>query len=80
MAARVIFGPLKFPHADESLPADINTREISILVPIALAVVLLGVFPNVVLKSIEQSVRALTPMDNAQVTQLPMKHLQQTTN
>jgi NADH:ubiquinone oxidoreductase subunit 4 (subunit M) len=63
MTARVIFGPLKVPeiaghghagaehvtHAGhESHPGDINLREISILVPIALAIVILGVKPGVV--------------------------------
>src|SRR5205085_2923687 len=57
MVARVIFGPLKTPvveHDDgeHAIPGDINGREIAILVPIALAVVLLGVWPNAVLKTI----------------------------
>jgi NADH-quinone oxidoreductase subunit M len=37
---------------DDRTPGDIGRREIAILVPIALAVVLLGVFPNSVLKTI----------------------------
>ena len=61
MAARVIFGPLKFPGdehdtahhahapaANHGLSGDLNPREIGILVPLAIAVVLLGVFPNLV--------------------------------
>ena len=63
MTARVIFGPLKVPNvaghghgqpdhsahvADASHPGDINLREISVLVPIALAIVILGVKPGVV--------------------------------
>ena len=73
MAARVIWGPLKTPggehhgheavaHEAESgaeLPVDLNRREIAILVPIALMVVVLGVLPNLVLKSVEGSVREL---------------------
>ena len=61
MTARVIFGPLKVPavegddaagahgHAHEPHPGDIGLREISVLVPIALAVVILGVKPGVVI-------------------------------
>jgi NADH-quinone oxidoreductase subunit M len=61
MAARIIFGPLKFPgdghdtthHAHgESQPhgatGDLNPREIGILVPLAIACVVLGVFPNLI--------------------------------
>jgi NADH-quinone oxidoreductase subunit M len=58
MTARVIFGPLKEPHvehhhvADGDQPAlspDLTGREIGLLVPIALAVILLGVLPRSVL-------------------------------
>ena len=72
VTARVIFGPLKFPQAaDEShhpshdaavpgeLPQDLGKREIAILVPLALAVVLLGVVPSVLLDSIEKSAEQL---------------------
>jgi NADH-quinone oxidoreductase subunit M len=67
MTAKVIFGPLKTPSLaghgdaaghghgghDEKTPGDIGFREIAILVPIALAVIALGVMPNAVLKPIE---------------------------
>src|SRR5688572_21026239 len=72
MAARVIWGPLKTPHdthdhatpaqeetTGEPLPTDLNAREISILVPLALAVVILGILPNLILKPLEASVRQL---------------------
>jgi NADH-quinone oxidoreductase subunit M len=59
MTARVIWGPLKVPNVgehghgghshDESHPGDIGLREISILVPIALAVIVLGVKPGLVI-------------------------------
>jgi NADH-quinone oxidoreductase subunit M len=61
MVARVIWGPLKTPALDHGhghdndhhdAPGDLNGREIAILVPIALAVILLGVMPNAVLKTI----------------------------
>jgi NADH-quinone oxidoreductase subunit M len=59
MVARVIWGPLKTPdvnhghdEAGHEAPGDLNTREVAILIPIALAVVILGVAPNLVLKTI----------------------------
>jgi NADH-quinone oxidoreductase subunit M len=58
MTARVIFGPLKTPDAhgdaDEAHghgaehPGDIGLREIGVLIPIAVAIVILGVKPGVV--------------------------------
>jgi NADH-quinone oxidoreductase subunit M len=58
MAARVIWGPLKTPgghdtHGGEesSLPADLSAREIGILIPLALAVVVLGVIPGKMLNT-----------------------------
>jgi NADH-quinone oxidoreductase subunit M len=68
MLARIVWGPLKTPHHDDhaapdashaSLPPDLNAREIGILVPIALAVVILGVKPNIVLKTIEKPSQAI---------------------
>jgi NADH-quinone oxidoreductase subunit M len=75
MTARVIFGPLKVPgesgdahgHGHEShgnASSDIGAREIGLLVPIALAVVILGIMPNAVLNNITpnlQSIQKLTP-------------------
>jgi NADH-quinone oxidoreductase subunit M len=62
MTARVIWGPLKVPVVDghgeaghgahsshASHPGDIGFREISVLVPIALAVIVLGVKPGLVI-------------------------------
>jgi NADH-quinone oxidoreductase subunit M len=42
---------------------DINRREIAILVPIALAVVLLGFFPNAILKTILPSVQLVQQVE-----------------
>lgn len=60
MAARVIWGPLKTPgddvghgHESHGESSDLNAREIAILVPIAVAVVVLGVYPNLILKPID---------------------------
>lgn len=43
-----------------TLPQDLTGREISILAPLALAAIVLGVFPNLVLKSIEKPVEVIT--------------------
>jgi NADH-quinone oxidoreductase subunit M len=60
MVAKVIFGPLKAPdvsaghgHGEADAghaqtPGDINSREIAILVPLALAVIVLGVAPGII--------------------------------
>ena len=80
MTARVIWGPLKVPvveghghgqpepnvghSADAAHPGDISLREISVLVPIAIAIVILGVKPGVVsdrmLGPVQQIRRPLT--------------------
>ena len=44
---------------EAALPTDIGGREIAILVPLALAVVILGVKPNLVLQPLEKPVRAM---------------------
>ena len=66
LAARVIWGPLKTPfdgggHGDShggghggghgEIPGDLNGREIAILIPLAIAVVVLGVAPGFVMRS-----------------------------
>ena len=43
----------------EPLPPDLNAREIGILIPLALAVVILGVRPNIILKTIEKPSQAI---------------------
>lgn len=70
MAAKVIWGPLKATvkhapgHEDDSdhhaVPGDLNGREIAILVPLALAVFLLGWFPQPVMQSMKGPLDALT--------------------
>jgi NADH-quinone oxidoreductase subunit M len=53
MLGRVVWGPLKEPHAHEDgqgrhpvLPADLNAREITVLAPLAIACLVLGVYPQ----------------------------------
>ena len=44
---------------ESRLPTDLSAREIGILVPLALAVVILGVRPNIILKTIEKPSQAI---------------------
>lgn len=69
LAARVIWGPLKSPetHDHGHAPGDIGAREIAILTPLAVCVVLLGVVPGFVMNSmsgpvedLRQPVKAIT--------------------
>lgn len=66
LAACVLFGPLKIPaghahhgsdskreHDADELPRDLGGREIAILTPLAVLVIVLGVLPSPVLRSIE---------------------------
>lgn len=57
MCGRVLFGPLNepagTPDRSQGLPSDLSRREISILAPIAVACLLLGVWPNAILSSIQ---------------------------
>jgi len=65
LAARVIFGPLKTPdlyaqRQHGSNPrADLGAREIAILVPLAIAVVVIGVFPGRLLNTFHEPVKQL---------------------
>jgi NADH-quinone oxidoreductase subunit M len=83
MAARVIWGPLKTPdvhddHGDahgHNTPGDIGPREIAILVPLAIMVVVLGVYPSGLLRSLNgpvglllQPVTEVKSADNNAVT------------
>jgi NADH-quinone oxidoreductase subunit M len=78
MTARVIWGPLKTPehaqahdehHAAESHPGDIGAREISVLIPIAIAIVALGVKPGWVIDEMLRPVQEIRKplMDNGQL-------------
>jgi NADH-quinone oxidoreductase subunit M len=74
MAARVIWGPLKYPgHSDGHDKAhgsavgqehheevkDIGVREFAILIPIALAVIVLGVLPTFVMRSMNAPIEII---------------------
>jgi len=54
---RVVFGPQDNPDA-AAMP-DVDKREFAILLPLAVLVMILGVFPNTIMKNIEPSVEKL---------------------
>src|SRR5207253_2089374 len=57
MLLRVFFGPVKEPHHEGHGPvADLNLRELAALVPIALACVVIGVYPQPLLNSVEHDI------------------------
>jgi len=62
MVGLIVFGPLREPdghhHEPGSLPTDLNIREIGILVPLALACIVLGVWPRPVMQSLEAPLHA----------------------
>lgn len=85
LVACVLFGPLKTPldgdghsghgHAasEHDQAGDIGAREIAVLTPIALGCVLLGVFPNIVLKTIEAPIDQI--LNRQVVVQTPDKKI-----
>jgi NADH-quinone oxidoreductase subunit M len=87
-AGRVIYGPLREPAHDEghghNAIKDLSLREWVVLTPIAVLVVLLGLFPGVVLNSLQPAVRniseqaqataVLPPPPVAQLNQSPQQH------
>ncbi len=61
MVGKVVFGPLKEPkdhHSHPVLPADLNLREILVLSPLAIACLVLGVYPTPVIRSLEAPIAA----------------------
>lgn len=61
VVGKVLLGPLKEPHhtpdVSQGLSHDLNRREIAILTPLAVAVVLLGLFPRLVTDSLDPALR-----------------------
>ena len=70
--------PRTCEHAGQDRPGDIDGREIALLTPLAIAVVLLGVLPNIVLTTIEAPVsmilEAVRPPQAVVTTQEPSHH------
>jgi NADH-quinone oxidoreductase subunit M len=62
MVGKIVFGELREPadyHKHDVLPADLNGREIGVLVPLALGCVVLGVLPTPMLKTLEQPINSV---------------------
>lgn len=61
MCGRVLFGPIKEPNVDSHGPLteDLTPREVGVLAPIALLVVLLGVFPGIVTEPMQPAARKI---------------------
>ena len=59
MVGKVVFGPLREPDGDHGpLPADLNLREIVVLVPLAAGCVWLGVQPDIAIDAMSGAVDA----------------------
>lgn len=59
MVGKICFGPLKEPedhHAHESLPTDLNLREIMTLSPLALGCIIFGLQPTLLLDAVSEPV------------------------
>jgi NADH-quinone oxidoreductase subunit M len=87
MTARVIFGPLKYPGSDghdshdnghghaehHAAVTDIGAREIGLLLPIAIVVIILGIRPNVILKTIAGPIELIRNPVPARVADVPQQ-------
>ncbi|MBL4698179.1 MAG: NADH-quinone oxidoreductase subunit M [Phycisphaerales bacterium] len=61
MVGKICFGPLKEPedhHPHETLPTDLNAREIATLVPLALGCIYFGLQPTVLFDTVSDQVNA----------------------
>ncbi len=66
---RVFFGPVKEPEHEGHTPApDLNVRELAALVPIALLCVLIGVYPQPILKTAEPDIAVVAKITQAAKT------------
>jgi NADH-quinone oxidoreductase subunit M len=57
MFQRVVFGPVR--HQENATLEDLHPREIAVLVPVLVMIVVMGVYPAPFLKTMEPSVKAL---------------------
>ena len=67
LAGRLIFGPPKQPAEVNSTPPDLNGRELLAVLPLAALVIVLGVMPNLVLRSTESAVARLNASAGAAI-------------
>ena len=61
MAGKMLFGPVREPNGTPDLSAglsrDLNTREVLILTPLAILVILLGVYPRLITDTLDPALR-----------------------
>ncbi len=69
MVGKVVFGPLSTPRRHPPLPRDLSKREILVLAPIAVACLVLGLYPRPILKSMEAPIETITTQTNAILAQ-----------
>ncbi len=68
MVGKICFGPLREPadhHPHETLPSDLNLREILTLTPLAIGCILFGLQPNMLLDAISQPVNQTVALVDA---------------
>ncbi len=70
---RVFFGPEHLPPADPKFSADLNKREIAVLTPLAILVVLIGLWPGPILRAIDPACAAVVNAIYKQPTK-PSEH------
>jgi NADH-quinone oxidoreductase subunit M len=83
MVGKVVWGPLVEPHGhghahghsdghdsgSNSLPRDLNIREIGVLVPLAVMCLVMGIYPKPFLKALEGPVNSTVKVVNAATSQ-----------
>jgi NADH-quinone oxidoreductase subunit M len=77
MTGRVLFGPVKAPANTPDLavlPPDLNRREVAILTPLAILVVLLGVYPRLITDTLDPALESqvMTRIYAAQAREAPL--------
>lgn len=76
---KVFFGPLIHPQ-NKSLE-DLNGRELSVIIPIVIAIMFFGIYPKPLLKPIENSVKTLLQiMHERSINDTTKKHLENQEN
>lgn len=76
MLKNVFFGPLHEPHYEGHAIADLNLRELAAIVPVAIACIALGLYPQPVIDSSRRDVNTVVNIadaarDRAKMTQIP---------
>ena len=70
MVGKVVFGPLADLHRHPPLPRDLTKREIAILTPIAVACLIIGLYPWPLLHSMEGPIDYITSETDAAIVLL----------